>query len=166
MAFDFNQEVISAQPSLKRFALKFTGNEDDALDLLQDTMLKSFSYRDKFQETTNLKAWLYTIMKNTFINNYRKAVRANTISDSTDEGYFINQTDRSDQNHPQTKYNHKELTQVVSDLEDTYRVPFMMYFNGYHYKEIADHLDLPIGTIKSRIFLARRKLMLSLPDYR
>lgn len=166
MAFDFNHEVISAQSSLRSFALKFTGNDDDAQDLIQDTMLKAFSYREKFQEKTNLKAWLYTIMKNTFINNYRKAVRANTMVDTTDESYFINQTDHSDANHPQTMHNHKELTRVVSELEDTYRVPFMMYFNGFHYKEIADHLDLPIGTVKSRIFLARRKLMLSLPDYR
>lgn len=165
MTFDFNQEVVNAQTSLRSFAYKFTGNDEEAKDLLQETMLKAFSYQAKFRKGTNLKAWLYTIMKNTFINNYRKAVRANTLIDTTDEDYFINQTKIGNDEHPESMYNHDELQKVVNDLEDTYRVPFMMYFNGFRYKEIAKKLELPIGTVKSRIFLARRKLMLSLPQY-
>jgi RNA polymerase sigma-70 factor (ECF subfamily) len=165
MTFDFNQEVVNAQSSLKSFAYKFTGNEEEAKDLLQETMLKALSYRSKFKKGTNLRAWLYTIMKNTFINNYRKAVRANTLIDTTEENYFINQTKSTNDDHPESVYNHQELEVVIASLEDTYKVPFMMYFNGFRYKEIADHLDLPIGTVKSRIFLARRKLMLSLPHY-
>lgn len=165
MTFDFNNEVVNAQASLKGFAYKFTGNEEEAKDLLQETMLKAMSYREKFRKGTNLKAWLYTIMKNTFINNYRKAIRANTIIDSTDESYFINQTKIGNDEHPESMYNHQELQRVVEALEDTYRVPFMMYFNGFRYKEISKKLDLPIGTVKSRIFLARQKLMLSLPQY-
>ncbi len=165
MTFDFNQQVIEAQSSLKGFAYKFTGDEEEAKDLLQETMYKALSYRSKFKKGTNLKAWLYTIMKNTFINNYRKAVRANTIVDTTEENFFLNQTKSANDDHPESMYHHGEIADVVSELEDTYRVPFMMYFNGFRYKEIADELGLPIGTVKSRIFLARRKLMLSLPHY-
>lgn len=165
MTFDFNQEVVNAQGSLRNFAYKFTGNEEEAKDLLQETMLKALSYREKFRQGTNLKAWMYTIMKNTFINNYRKAIRANTIVDTTDEDYFINQTKIGNDDHPESILGHKDVQGVVEELEDTYRIPFMMYFNGFRYKEIADDLDLPIGTVKSRIFLARRKLMLSLPHY-
>lgn len=165
MRSNFNEEVVDAQKSLKSFAYKFTGNEEEAKDLLQETMLKAISYRTKFRTGTNLKAWLYTIMKNTFINKYRKAMRANVMVDTTDENYFINQTRTVNDEHPETMYNHQELQQVVEELDETYRVPFMMYFNGFRYKEISKDLDLPIGTVKSRIFLARRKLMLSLPQY-
>ncbi len=165
MESNFNEEVVDAQQSLKSFAYRFTGNEEEAKDLLQETMLKAISYRTKFRAGTNLKAWLYTIMKNTFINKYRKSMRANVMVDTTDENYFINQTQAVNDDHPEAMYNHQELQQVVEELDETYRVPFMMYFNGFRYKEISQDLDLPIGTVKSRIFLARRKLMLSLPQY-
>jgi RNA polymerase sigma factor (sigma-70 family) len=164
--FDFNEQLIEFQRSLKSFAYGFTSNEEDANDLLQETYLKALTYKDKFQEKTNLKAWLYTIMRNTFINNYRKAVRANTIIDSTDEQYFINASTSYEVVDPASSLSHKQITDIVNELEEEYRIPFEMYNTGFKYKEIADKLGLPIGTIKSRIFLARRKLMLSLPDYR
>lgn len=162
---DFNNQLIAFQRSLKSFAYGFTANEEEANDLLQETFLKALTYRDKFQEKTNLKAWLYTIMRNTFINNYRKAVRANTIIDNTDEQYYINTANRTELGDPAGVLSHKQITQIVDGLEDEYRIPFQMYNTGYKYKEIADKLGLPIGTIKSRIFLARRKLMVSLADY-
>ncbi len=163
----FDQQLIAFEKPLKSFAYGFTNDEDDANDLLQETFLKALTYRDKFQERTNLKAWLYTIMRNTFINNYRKAVRANTIIDKTDEQYFINTADVSSSfESPDGAYSHKQITLVVDDLEDEYRIPFTMYNRGFKYKEIAAQLDLPIGTIKSRIFLARKKLMVSLSDYK
>jgi RNA polymerase sigma-70 factor (ECF subfamily) len=164
---NFDQQLIEFQRSLKSFAYGFTNNEEDANDLLQETYLKALTYRDKFQEQTNLKAWLYTIMRNTFINNYRKAVRANTILDKTDEQFYINNTTSGTGfADPDSTYSHKQISKVVEDLEDEYKVPFQMYNTGFKYKEIAEKLDLPIGTIKSRIFLARKKLMLSLADYR
>lgn len=165
MQLEFDKGVVDSQDSLRGFALKFTGNEEEAKDLLQETMLKAISYREKFKKGTNLKAWMYTIMKNTFINNYRKAMRANTIIDTTEENYFINQTKVSEEHNPESVYNFNEIKQAVDQLEDTYRVPFTLHFEGFRYKEIADKLGVPIGTVKSRIFLARRKLMLSLPQY-
>lgn len=165
MRIDFDKGVVDSQDSLRHFALKFTGNEEEAKDLLQETMLKAISYREKFRKGTNLKAWMYTIMKNTFINNYRKAMRANTIIDTTEESYFINQTKVSKEHNPESMYNYNEIKEVVNNLDDTYRIPFTMYFEGFRYKEISEKLGVPIGTVKSRIFLARRKLMLSLPQH-
>lgn len=165
--YDFDRQLIAFQKPLKAFAYGFTNDDEAANDLLQETYLKALTYRDKFQERTNLKAWLYTIMRNTFINNYRKAVRANTIIDKTDEQYFINTADtNSGFEAPDSAYSHAQIKTVVGDLEDEYRVPFTMYNRGFKYKEIAAELGLPIGTIKSRIFLARKKLMVSLADYR
>ena len=165
-AYDFNQQLIDFQKSLKSFAYGFTNDEESANDLLQETYLKALTYRDKFKERTNLKAWLYTIMRNTFINNYRKAVRANTIIDQTDEQYYINTADRKGFADPDSTYSYNQISTIVNSLEDEYKVPFQMYNTGFKYKEIAAKLDLPIGTIKSRIFLARKKLMGSLADYR
>lgn len=163
--YDFNQQLIDFQRPLKSFAYGFTNNEEEANDLLQETFLKALTYKDKFQERTNLKAWLYTIMRNTFINNYRKAMRANTIIDQTDEQYFINTADRKGFADPDSTFSFNQISHIVGDLEDDYRVPFTMYNTGFKYKEIASQLELPIGTIKSRIFLARKKLMSSLVDY-
>jgi len=163
---EFQQELLTLRKPLSYFALQLTANDDDAQDLLQETMLKAITYRDKFREKTNLKAWLYTIMKNTFINNYRRSVKANTIIDKTEDLYYLNQSRPHDDQAPETNFNLKEVTKVVNALEDDYRVPFLMHFKGFKYKEIADQLNLPIGTVKSRIFLARKKLMSKLEDYR
>ncbi len=163
--FEFNQEVLGFRRALKYFALKLTMNDDDANDLLQDTIIKALMYKDKFVEKTNLKAWLYTIMKNTFINNYRRAVKTNTIIDSTKDLYFINIPQSSGFASPESSFNAKEIIEVVAALEEEYRIPFEMHFQGFKYKEIADELNLPIGTVKSRIFIARKKLMEKLKDY-
>ncbi len=163
---EFNYHVISLREKLKFFALKLTQNGDDADDLLQDTMLKAMVNRDKFQEKTNLAAWLYTIMKNTFINNYRKAAKANTIIDNTKELYYLNIPQSSDSISPESRLSEKQIKEHINSLDDTYKVPFQMHYDGYKYKEIADELDIPIGTVKSRIFLARKELMELLKDYK
>ena len=163
---DFQKALISHEKSLLGFAYRFTSNHEDAKDLLQETFLKALKYKDKFAESTNLKAWLYTIMKNTFINNYRKASRANTIVDETEENYFINQTNAVKVERPDQSVGFKEISQMINALDDDYRVPFQMHYNGFKYKEIAEQLELPIGTIKSRIFLARQKLSTKLKGYR
>ncbi len=164
--YDFTEELLSLRNPLNYFALQLTANEADANDLLQETMLKAINYKDKFKANTNLKAWAYTIMKNTFINNYRRAVKANTIIDQTEDLYYLNAAKPSDENAPESVFSHQEIQKKVAELEDEYRVPFMMHFRGFKYKEIADELSLPIGTVKSRIFLARQKLMETLKDYR
>lgn len=164
-AIDFNNQLLSHQNVLKYFALKLTADMNDAEDLLQETLLKALKYKDKFQEHTNLKSWLYTIMKNTFINNYRRNVRKRNIMTNTDDKDYYVPTPNYSEVSPESHYNFKELTKTVETLNDDCRIPFMMHNEGFKYKEIAEELDLPIGTVKSRIFLARQKLTKVLKDY-
>jgi RNA polymerase sigma-70 factor, ECF subfamily len=162
---EFNHRIIKLQKPLEMYALGLTTNSDDAKDLLQETMLKAFSNRDKFIDKTNLKAWLYTIMKNTFINEYRRNKRANTFIDKTDNQYFLNNDSSSEMQSADSRIAEKDIRKALSELTNDFRVPFEMYYNGYKYKEIAEELSLSIGTVKSRIFFTRKKLMKKLQDY-
>ncbi len=163
---DYNNKLISFKQALQYFALSLTHNTEEAQDLLQDTMYKAVLYKDKFAESTNLKAWLYTIMKNTFINNYRKNVKTKQVVDNSKDLFLLNIPQTNSEVSPVSQISHKDISKVVSELEEDLRIPFLMYFEGYKYKEIADKYNLPIGTVKSRIFLARKKLMFQLKDFR
>ncbi len=165
-AIEFNHQLTSLEEKLLRFAFSLTSNKDDAKDLLQDTMLKAITYRDQFVQYTNLKAWTYTIMKNTFINNYRRNVRQNTAFDNTKDLYFLNQNKDTVNVDPDSAYATQEITKVIDSLDDEFKVPFKMHTEGFKYKEIAQKLDLKIGTVKSRIFFTRKKLMDALKDYK
>jgi RNA polymerase sigma-70 factor (ECF subfamily) len=161
-ALEFNYQLTSLGESLERFALSLTSNRDDAHDLLQETFVKAISYRDKYTDDTNLKAWAFTIMKNTFINNYRRLVKANTTFDHTNDLYYLNLNRESGIENPESSVSAKEIEQHIEQLEDEFKVPFNMHLQGYKYKEIADNLGLKIGTVKSRIFFTRKRLMNSL----
>lgn len=143
---------------LQAFAYNLTKNTEDAKDLFQETAFRAMTNRDKFRPGTNLKAWSFTIMKNIFINNYRKKAKANTIMDSTDNLYYLNSGRQSIANGAESNIMMEELIQMVSGLDDSIRIPFLMHYQGFKYQEIADHLDLPLGTVKSRIFFARKEL--------
>ncbi len=164
-AIEFNFQLTNLAGNLERFALSLTSNSEDAKDLLQETYAKAITYREKFEENTNLKAWTFTIMKNTFINNYRRNVKANTTFDNTDDLYFLNLNSESASETPDSEFAVKEIKKSISELNDEFRLPFIMHTQGYKYKEIADKLDLKIGTVKSRIFFTRKKLMEKLKDY-
>lgn len=164
-AIEFSHELISLKSNLEYYAYSLTTDKEKAKDLLQDTILKALTYRDKFEANTNLKAWAYTIMKNTFINAYRRNIKANTIIDTTEDLYYINNPKVSEYVKPDSEYIYKELTGFVKELEPEQRVPFEMHVEGYKYKEIAEELGLSIGTVKSRIFFARKKLMERLRSY-
>lgn len=161
----FNTRLLKLQDKLMYFALSLTSDAEEAKDLLQETSLKALTYKDKFVENTNFKAWLFTIMKNTFINNYRKAVKANTTVDNTKDLFHLNLPQDSGFVSPESEHSFKEINKAIDNLEDEFRIPFKMHTAGYKYKEIADSLDLPIGTVKSRIFFTRKKLTSSLTDY-
>jgi RNA polymerase sigma-70 factor (ECF subfamily) len=135
-----------------------TKNVEDAKDLYQETAFRALSNRDKFQPGTNFKAWIFTIMKNIFINNYRKKVKANTILDTTDNQYYLNSGTHATGNAAEGSMMLKELNFMVDNLDDSIRIPFLMHFEGFKYQEIADELQLPLGTVKSRIFFARKEL--------
>ncbi|HKK78035.1 MAG TPA: RNA polymerase sigma factor [Phaeodactylibacter sp.] len=143
---------------LHSFAYNLTKNVEDAKDLFQETAFRALTNRDKFRPGTNFKAWLFTIMKNIFINNYRKKVKANTIMDSTDNMYYINSGSVVISNKAESNIMMKELKHMIEELDDSTKIPFLMHYHGYKYQEIADHLDLPLGTVKSRIFFARKEL--------
>ncbi|MCE1168022.1 MAG: RNA polymerase sigma factor [Sphingobacteriia bacterium] len=164
-AIEFNHKLLGLQDNLKNFAYALTSDSDDANDLVQDTFLKAITYRDKFNPDTNLKAWAYTIMKNTFINNYRKNIRENAFVDTTEDLYYLNIKTKSSTAAPDSSLRSKEITRTIENLEDEHRIPFVMYTQGYKYKEIAEKMNLSIGTVKSRIFFSRKKLMNSLKDY-
>lgn len=164
-AIEFNTRLINLQENLKYFAQTLTNNMEEAEDLIQDTFLKALTNRDKFADNTNLKAWTYTIMKNTFINNYRRNVKANTIIDKTKDHYYINSPQSATISSPEMEMNLKEINKGIAELDYSQRLPFEMHTQGYKYKEIAEQLDLSIGTVKSRIFFTRKKLMEKLHDF-
>ena len=144
---------------ITKFCLFFNTNAEDANDLLQDTYLKALVYQDKFQNDTNLNAWLYTILRNTFINNYRRIVKSNTFICHSEEVSYIHNTLSNRSDNADMKISIKEITRTISAIEETQRLPFEMFIDGYKYKEISDHMDISIGTVKSRIFFKRKKLM-------
>jgi len=145
-------------PSLNTFALNLTKNKEDACDLYQETAFRAIQNKDKFRLGTNFKAWLFTIMKNIFINNYRKKIKRNTIIDSTDNMFYINSGSSIIANGAESKIMMDELNKMVESLDNNIRKPFRMHFDGYKYQEISDELQLPLGTVKSRIFFARKTL--------
>ncbi len=161
---EFTKQLTGLQDKLKYFATTLTQNDEEAKDLVQETYLKALKYRNKFEANTNLKAWTYTIMKNTFINNYRRNSKVSMVLDNTADLYYLNSNRSSSEASPVSIISHKEVARVVDELADEHRIPFKMHHQGYKYKEIAEHLDLSIGTVKSRIFFSRKKLMNSLEN--
>lgn len=155
---EFKNQFDVLTSSLNAFAYNLTKNQEDAKDLYQETAFRAITNRDKFRPGTNFKAWSFTIMKNIFINNYRKKVKKNTIIDSTDNMYFINSGSTVIDNDAERNILMKELNGMIESLDESIKEPFMMHYNGYKYQEIADDLDLPLGTVKSRIFFARKAL--------
>jgi RNA polymerase sigma factor (sigma-70 family) len=164
-ALEFTYQVASLRSTLYTFTRRFTSDRDESLDLVQDTMLKALTYKDKFREDTNLKGWLFTIMRNTFINNYRKGQRAKTSRDNTKELYFLNVEDTHTFNKPETNFEYKDIWKNINELRDELLVPFKMHTSGYKYHEIAEHLNIPIGTVKNRIFHARKEIQQKLAGY-
>ncbi|HOZ88507.1 MAG TPA: RNA polymerase sigma factor [Bacteroidia bacterium] len=164
-AIEFNSRILKEKNSLKNFALSLTHNLEDASDLLQDTYLKAITYREKFEESTNIKAWLFTIMKNTFINAYRRNVKTKQLISKGDDIAMNRAFKQNSYDHSDSRINAKEIIRHIETLEDQYKVPFTRYYNGYKYEEIASEMSLPLGTIKSRIFIARKLLMRALRHF-
>ena len=162
----FQSNLMKLQGNLLNFAYMLTSNRDDAYDLLQDTTLKALDNEDKYAENTNFKGWVFTIMRNIFINNYRKVVRSATIIDQTEDLYHLNLPQESGLETPEGTVAAGEISAAINSFSDEYRVPFTMHVAGYKYNEIAEHMHLPLGTVKSRIFFARKKLQERFSDYR
>lgn len=158
--------LLALQGNLLNFAYMLTSNRDDAYDLLQDTFVKVLDNEDKYAENVNFKGWVFTIMRNIFINNYRHQVRSATIIDQTEDLYHLNTAKESGIDSVEGAYAAGEITAAINSFPDEYRVPFSMHVAGFKYSEIAEQMGLPLGTVKSRIFFARQKLQVMLADYR
>jgi RNA polymerase sigma-70 factor, ECF subfamily len=163
---EFGNMISGHQQFLHQLAMKLTKSGDDAADLMQETFFKAIKNKEKYEDGTNIKGWLYTIMKNTFINNYRKKKHQNTFVDETENKYFINSRQAEKDVRTDRLIDQEYLMQQLETVDKSYLDTFMMHYNGYKYEEISEILNIPLGTVKSRIFLARRKMMEKLRDYR
>lgn len=157
-SLEFSQMLVNNSEFLKPFAITLTRDSDAAQDLYQETLFRALANKDKYNVGTNIKAWLYTIMRNIFINNYRRKAKQNTIFDSTPNDFLLNQTQVTTANAAESILKLKDIQQAIHNLPEIFRNPFLLYFDGYKYHEIAQMLEEPLGTIKSRIHFARKLL--------
>ena len=165
MTTKFEQMLVALQSNMLNFAYMLTSNRDDAYDLLQDTTLKVLDNEAKYADDTNFKGWVFTIMRNIFINNYRKVAREATMVDQTEDLYHLNLPQESGLETPEGGIAVDEITRAINSFSDEYRIPFSMHVSGYKYTEIAEQMDLPLGTVKSRKFFSRQRLQEMLKDY-
>ena len=162
---EFNKMLVNNAEFLKPFAITLTKDTEAAKDLFQETLYRALANRDKYSVGTNIKAWLYTIMRNIFINNYRRKVKQHTIFDSTPNEFLLNQNQVVAANGAESNLRLKDIEQAVHNLPQIFRNPFLLYFDGFKYHEIADMLGEPLGTIKSRIHFARKLLKTQIHRY-
>ena len=162
---EFNQMLVNNAEFLKPFAITLTRDTEAAKDLFQETLYRALANRDKYNVGTNIKAWLYTIMRNIFINNYRRKVKQNTIFDSTPNDFLLNQNQAVVGNAAEANLRLKDVQEAIHKLPAIFKNPFLLYFDGFKYHEIADMLGEPLGTIKSRIHFARKLLKTQIQRY-
>lgn len=155
---EFNQMLLANADVLRPFAITLTRDHDAALDLYQETLYRALANKEKYNVGTNIKAWLYTIMRNIFINNYRRKARQNTIFDNSANDFLLDNKQATASNEAVSIMQEKEIKKAIHQLPETFRNPFVLYFDGFKYNEIAHMLQEPLGTIKSRIHFARKLL--------
>jgi len=162
---EFNQLLVTNADYLKPFAFTLTRDNDSAKDLMQETLFRALANKEKYNVGTNIKAWMYTIMRNIFINDYRKRSRQKMIFDNTPNDYLLDYNQHAVSNSAETILSLKDIQGSVEKLPDIFRLPFVLYFEGYKYNEIAEKLREPLGTIKSRIHFARKLLKEQISRY-
>jgi RNA polymerase sigma factor (sigma-70 family) len=162
-AIEFSHQIISFQNGLQRYAYSLVSDRDDASDLVQETYLKAFSYREKLADYSNLKVWVMTIMRNIFINNYRRRNKSREILN--DEMAVMKDLEQGFES-TESYYTENEINKALAQLTIELKQPFVKYVDGFKYREIADEMGINIGTVKSRIFAARQQLMESLQDFK
>lgn len=163
---DFKNRLLGIQDRLFNYGVLLTACREEAKDLLQDTTLKALENHEKYIDNENFSGWVFTIMRNIFINNYRKIVRQQTIVDTTEDLYHLNLPQSSGFDSPEVVYSLKEITTAINQFPEEYRLPFTMHVTGYKYHEIAEKMQIPLGTVKSRIFFMRQRLQEKLAAYR
>jgi RNA polymerase sigma-70 factor (ECF subfamily) len=161
----FHTALLGQQDKLLHYAISLTSDTEKAHDLIQETFVKALIYRDKFTQNTNLKAWVYTIMKNTFINDYRRNMKIKNKFNLNNNDFYLKFQNDKGYPSPESIYSSKEIIKCINDLDADSKIPFKLFLDGFKYKEIAEELNLPLGTVKSRIFFTRKKLGELLKDY-
>ena len=164
-AIEFDQLLLRNAEFLKPFAVSLTRDSEIAKDLLQETLYRAWANKEKYNVGTNIRAWLHTIMRNIFINDYRRKAKQQTIFDNTPNDFLLNHNQAAVYNHAETDLRIKEIYQAIHLLPEIFKTPFLLYFDGYKYHEIAEALNEPLGTIKSRIHFARKLLKEQIKRY-
>lgn len=159
------EKTLQMDSHLRQYAVSLTMNLDDAEDLLQDTYLKVIQNENSYKEDTNLKAWVITIMKNTFINNYRRKQRSKVFIDQSEDLFYLSNSVSSKEDNADMHLYYTEINKKIQEKKEEQKKPFEMFIDGYKYQEIADEMNISIGTVKSRIFFMRKRLMEELNDY-
>lgn len=164
---EFNQTLMSNAEFLKPFAITLTKDTEAAKDLFQETLYRALANKEKYNVGTNIKAWLYTIMRNIFINNYRRKSKQHVMFDSSPNDFLLNanQTLFPNLNSAVSNLSIKEAHHMINNLPEIFKNPFLLYFDGFKYHEIAEILGEPLGTIKSRIHFARKLLKAQLQRF-
>ncbi|MDW8272661.1 MAG: RNA polymerase sigma factor [Chitinophagales bacterium] len=156
---DFANEIVKFDRILRPYATNLTKNKEETEDLLQDTYYRAIANKEKFVEGTNIKAWLFTIMKNIFINNYRRNQKRGVVLDNSENGTFLENVCKDVvKNEGDRAFMREHIKKAIEGVSKDFTEPFLMYFEGFKYQEIAEQLDLPLGTVKSRIFFARKEI--------
>jgi len=161
-----NNEICNHRACLEAFAMKFTNDLEDTNDLVQDTIIKAIRYHKMYRQGTNLRGWLYTIMRNTFINDYRRRSKRNALIQTSEDLSSFQLLGSAQSNQGENKFVMEDINKALDKLQPEYSRPFLRYFEGYKYHEIAGELNIPIGTVKTRIHIARQILKEQLKMYR
>ena len=164
-SLEFNNLLVSNADFLKPFANNLTKDSETAKDLFQETLYKALANQEKYHVGTNIKAWLFTIMRNIFINDYRRKIKQQTIFDNTPNDFLLNYNQAAVFNQAEADLRIKEIYEAIYMLPEIFKTPFLLYFDGYKYHEIAEALNEPLGTIKSRIHFARKLLKEDIKRY-
>ncbi len=164
-AIEITKEIGKLEKNLFEFALKLTKDKVEADDLYQETAYRAIKNSHQFKPNTNLKGWLITIMRNIFINAYRRKRIRQTFQDGSANNYLLESLNNSVTNDGAIIVDYEELRSLINKLEDFYKVPFILAYQGYKYDEIATELNIPLGTVKSRIYMAKRQLRALIKAY-
>lgn len=162
---EFETLLLHNVDFLRPFAFTLTRDNETAKDLTQETLYRALSNKEKYHVGTNVKAWMYTIMRNIFINDYRRKSRQQVIFDHSPNDYFLDHNQSSITNNAEAAMGLKEIQLAIQKLPEIFKQPFVLYFEGYKYNEISNYLQEPLGTVKSRIHFARKLLKTSLQRY-
>ncbi len=154
----FAGNLVNMQDQLFYYALQLTEDQEDAMDLVQETSYKALKNRTRLHNDEHIRAWLYTILKNTYINFLRSSHHRQLIHDTDELNHYSPQTGDPQEGQPDEQLIKKELHELVKLLPGVYSTPIHMILNGYSYKEIAEQMNIPIGTVKSRIHLGKKRI--------